>query len=177
MLTKKTGSFLMISLLIGTMMFNGCASIIAGGPQTIPINSNPSDAKLRIMNARNGNAIYEGKTPYIVALDRGVGYFQKGRYNVIIEKEGYQTREIMIEGTPNGWYILGNLVLGGLIGWLIVDPITGAMWTLNPSDIKADLAAKTSFFKDGEGLMIVLKSDLPKLPESIVSKMKPVNVN
>lgn len=31
----------------------------------------------------------------------------------------------------NGWYI-GNLLFGGIIGLLIVDPATGAMWTLIP---------------------------------------------
>ena len=34
----------------------------------------------------------------------------------------------------NGWYI-GNVVFGGLIGLLIVDPETGAMWRLDENPI------------------------------------------
>ncbi|MDY5520178.1 hypothetical protein, partial [Campylobacter lanienae] len=26
----------------------------------------------------------------------------------------------------------GNFIFGGLLGWLIVDPATGAMWNLKP---------------------------------------------
>ncbi len=34
-----------------------------------------------------------------------------------------------LEATLDGWYI-GNIIFGGLIGFLIVDPLTGAMWKL-----------------------------------------------
>ena len=37
-----------------------------------------------------------------------------------------------IKPTPNGWYLAGNFIFGGLLGWLIVDPATGAMWNLKP---------------------------------------------
>jgi hypothetical protein len=61
-------------------------------------------------------------------------------------------------------------------GPLIIDPITGAMWTLSPSDINLNLETNAALFKEGEGLMIVLKSNLPELPESITSKMKPISI-
>lgn len=64
----------------------------------------------------SGNKIYSGKTPYTATLQRGVGYFKKARYRVVVEKEGYANKEILIEGSPNGWYIGGNLLFGGLIG-------------------------------------------------------------
>jgi len=34
-----------------------------------------------------------------------------------------------IEGTMDGWYI-GNLLFGGILGFLVIDPATGAMWKL-----------------------------------------------
>jgi hypothetical protein len=49
------------------------------------------------------------------------------RRKLTLEKEGYDKEEVNIEGDANAWYIAGNLVFGGLIGWLIVDPATGAM--------------------------------------------------
>lgn len=167
---------IVIFSLLSFIMYGGCASIISGGPQVVPINSNPSDAQLKIVNLRTNSTMYAGKTPYTVTLERGAGYFKKAMYNVVVEKEGFKTTEILIEGSPGGWYILGNFVFGGLIGWLIVDPLTGAMWTLTPSDVSANLETKTALFDKKEGLMIVLKSDLPELPESILNKMKPVEI-
>ncbi len=60
-----------------------------------------------------------------------------------------------------GWYLLGNLFIGGLIGWLIVDPATGAMYTLSSDTVNAQLASETSFLRQKEGLMIVLLKDVP----------------
>ncbi len=40
----------------------------------------------------------------------------------------------------NGWYA-GNIVFGGLIGILIVDPATGAMWDIKENNIVMDLSA------------------------------------
>ena len=42
--------------------------------------------------------------------------------------------EKVLETRMNGWY-LGNIIFGGLIGALIVDPATGAMWTFKENDI------------------------------------------
>ena len=50
------------------------------------------------------------------------------------------------------------------------------MWTLQPEDIKEDLAKEISFFQQDKGLMIVLTSDLPEIPEYVKQKMKPVNL-
>jgi len=33
------------------------------------------------------------------------------------------------------WYLAGNIVFGGIAGWLIVDPLTGAMWRLSPKEV------------------------------------------
>lgn len=140
----------------------------------VTINSTPSDANLRIDNVRSGVTVYSGKTPYTATLARGNGYFSSGYYNVVIEKEGYRTVQFVVQGSPNGWYIGGNFIFGGLIGWLIVDPLTGAMWTLSPEYINADLGAKTTLLKTGEGLAIVLKTDVP---EDLQEKMEPVQAN
>lgn len=155
-------------------VLTGCASVIGkGSPQMITINSNPSEANLKIENLRNGSMVYSGKTPYTATLERGAGYFKSARYNVIIEKDGYNSRQLMIDGSPNGWYIGGNFIFGGLIGWLIVDPLTGAMWTLSPEFVTTDLGSKTSLLKTGEGLVVALKSDVP---EELLGKMEPVNL-
>ena len=44
-----------------------------------------------------------------------------------MEKDGYEPVTLPIKANANGWYIGGNLVFGGLIGWLAVDPFNGGM--------------------------------------------------
>ena len=74
------------------------------------------------------------------------------------EKPGYQTEAIVLEGTPGGWYIGGNLLFGGGMGWLIVDPATGAMWTLHPKMIEQPLdKEQAALIREGKGVLVVLK--------------------
>jgi hypothetical protein len=154
----------------------GCASIVDSGPQTISINSNPPDAKLTVYDMRKGEQIINAKTPYTATLKRGAGYFKSAKYRVVIEKEGYESKEIIIKGKASGWYMGGNLIFGGLIGWLIVDPATGAMWRLDPKDIKAELVKREALFQQDEGLVVVLKDRLSELPVDIVNKMELVSI-
>ena len=53
---------------------------------------------------------------------------------VALTYKGTETRKINVECKLNGWYF-GNLIIGGLIGMLIVDPATGAMYRLESKDI------------------------------------------
>jgi hypothetical protein len=119
---------------------SGCASIIkGGGAQAISIRSNPSEASVKIFDFKTGNALSTGTTPFIATLEKSHGFFSGAKYRVVIEKQGFATREVIVDSNANGWYIGGNLVFGGLIGWLIVDPATGAMWTLDPDQVSVDL--------------------------------------
>ena len=79
----------------------------------------------------------QSKTPTTVTLDRGAGYFRKQTYRVEFEMNGAKD-SVNIEARLNGWYI-GNFLIGGIIGFLIVDPLTGAMWDLSPDRVAADL--------------------------------------
>ena len=60
----------------------------------------------------------------------------------------------------SGWY-WGNLVLGGLIGMLAVDPATGAMWNIAPDKIDRKLASgQSALIKNKTGFVVVLESEL-----------------
>jgi len=114
----------------------GCATIIKGSTGNVNIKTEPADAAVRIVDLRSGQTIHDAKTPLMVSLKRGAGFFMNGRYKAIIEKNGYETKEIKFSGEINAWYLLGNIVLpGGLLGYLVIDPFTGAMWNLYPDDI------------------------------------------
>ena len=44
----------------------------------------------------------------------------------------------ILESEVDSWYF-GNILFGGLIGMLIIDPATGAMWKL-PENVSTDLS-------------------------------------
>jgi hypothetical protein len=77
---------------------------------------------------------------------------------VRVSKDGYESVDIAVAGTVNGWYI-GNILFGGLIGMLIVDPLTGAMYTLEPNEVTSELVAIKKTEADG-ALVIALKQDM-----------------
>ncbi|MDD5677054.1 MAG: PEGA domain-containing protein [Kiritimatiellae bacterium] len=146
--------------LVGFMLA-GCASIILGTTQKVPVNSNPTGAKVTVYDSKN-MAIGGGTTPCSLSLSRGSGFFSSAKYRIVIEKPGYEKREVKISGSVNGWYIAGNLVFGGLIGWLILDPATGAMWSLSPDDVKASLStASSSQLRSGNELTVMLLEQVP----------------
>ena len=63
----------------------------------------------------------------------------------------------------NGWYI-ANIIFGGLIGLLIIDPATGAMYTLSPKDVNAVLdstQSQTAQNKSKQSLTVMLVKDVP----------------
>jgi hypothetical protein len=123
--------FFMIGFIL--FSFSACASIIkGGGAQAVNFKSEPSDAKLTVTDARSGSVVSQTRTPNTVMLEKSARFFKYGKYTVALEKEGYDKKEVTVEGDASAWYIAGNLVFGGLIGWLIVDPATGAMWSINP---------------------------------------------
>jgi len=150
----------------------GCATIVGDKTQLIPISSTPNEATISVTD-EHGREVYKGNTPSNVTLEKSDGsYWGKKSYTVRITKEGYETRNIQITASANGWYIAGNIVFGGLIGWFIVDPWNGGMYTLSPKDISESLSEKTaSNAKDGS-ISILLLEDVPP---ALINKMKRIN--
>ncbi len=127
------------------ILLSGCASIIKGGSQDISISSSPSGATFQVKDNKSQLSAINGTTPGTVTLKKGTGYFSSASYTVTVSKEGYHPHVVTLSGSVNGWYLGGNLIFGGLIGYLVVDPLTGAMWTLSPDNVQAGLAlASTS---------------------------------
>lgn len=149
-----------IATSVAALFLSGCATIFDGSSQPVLIKSVPEAATISITN-RAGEKIHTGTTPATVTLKRGAGYFKSENYTVKVEKEGYQPKEIQIKGSINGWYV-ANLLFGGVIGLLIVDPITGAMYNLTPEAVTATLDAMAINTSKNDGsLVIVLAQDLP----------------
>ncbi|MBN1467264.1 MAG: hypothetical protein JW924_00930 [Fusobacteriaceae bacterium] len=122
---------IILSLLL--VSITGCASVVHRSKQTVKISSQPGST-ISIKDLK-GNTIIEGEDSLTVKLDRAQGFFQKGQYSIVVEKPGYATKTIQLSSKVNtGSYVIGNLFVGGFIGWLVVDPLTGGMWTLTTPD-------------------------------------------
>jgi hypothetical protein len=115
----------------------GCASIVSKSKYSIAITSTPEDAAFTIIN-HEGKKIHTGKTPATVTLRTKAAFFKGEDYDVTFTKTGFPPVTARIARKLDGWYLWGNLGFGGLIGYLIVDPATGAMWKLK--DLHVDLA-------------------------------------
>jgi uncharacterized protein YceK len=153
---KKTA----IASVIVALMMSGCATIVDGSTQAITFKSAPDGATISITN-RAGKKLLAGTTPVTLTLERGAGYFASETYSVRIEKAGYQPKDMVIAGTVNGWYV-ANILFGGWLGLLIVDPISGAMYDLTPDAVSTTLDAMNVKTSGNErSLTVVLAQDLP----------------
>lgn len=132
---KNKGHILALAFI--PILFTGCASITDGGPKNVSINSNPEGAKVTIYDRRE-RQVSSGTTPTTVALRRGK-MFRKDEYRVSFEMPGYRSCDMRIDPVLNRRY-WGNFLLLPLspIGFL-VDPATGAMWTIRPSTVSCTL--------------------------------------
>ena len=154
--------FLTTACLAATLTMTGCASIFSGSTQTLTFKSVPDTANITITN-KSGEKIHTSSTPATVTLKRGNGYFKPAGYEITFSKEGFQTKTVQVKATVNGWYI-ANIIFGGLIGFLIVDPATGAMYTLSPGDINSVLdpaQLSTTKNKGYQSLTVMLVQDIP----------------
>lgn len=128
---------LAIVCLTAVVMSSGCASIVSKSSYPVTITSTPPGATFVVKN-ETGQEMHKAQTPATVTLEAGDGYFSRARYSVEFQKDGYQNTVAPLQPTLDPWYI-GNLLIGGLLGMLIVDPITGAMWELD-QNLLANLA-------------------------------------
>lgn len=151
---------LVLALLAGAaLLFGGCASIVHGGDRKITIATQPTAAKATISKL-NGDVVSVTTTPCTVSLDPKRGYFKGQSYTLKLELPGYQTTQVELRAGISGWYF-GNLLLGGVIGMLAVDPVTGAMWNISPEKIDQSLtASQASLIRHREGFVVVLASQL-----------------
>ena len=131
-------NFLIVLALVFTA---SCATIFSESSYPVSVNSNPSGANFTISN-RAGQEIESGMTPEMVTLKASSGYFKSENYKIVLSKDGFEDNVYTLSSSLDGWY-WGNILLGGLLGMLIIDPLTGAMYKL-PDRIDAPLTNKST---------------------------------
>jgi len=125
-----------------TVLLSGCASIVSKSAYPVSIRTNPAGANISITD-KKGKEVYKGQSPTEVTLKSGAGYFSKAEYQVKLSSVGFAEKIVPINYNLNGWYF-GNLLLGGAIGMLIIDPATGAMWRIADPVIDETLVKSTA---------------------------------
>lgn len=121
------------AIAVATLLaLSGCASIMGKSNYPVNVQSTPDGASFTITN-RAGRVITQGITPGNVTLKASAGFFKGEKYTINFHKPGYEPQTFVLDSGISGFYFAGNLLFGGFIGWLIVDPATGKMFTLPDS--------------------------------------------
>ena len=152
-----------LSLILCATAITSCASIVSKSKYDVRISSTPDEATVQVLD-RKGMEIFKGTTPAHVVLKCSSGYFQGAYYTIRYTKPGYLPKEIAIGSTVNGWYF-GNLLFGGLIGFLIVDPLTGAMFRLERTDLNEILTAENRTGKNQKRTLEIV--DIKNIPDAL----------
>ena len=161
----------LVATLIAYAAVSGCATIVHSGPRSIPIASSPPGAKVSIYD-RSNQLVMTNTTPFVAQLPVKFGYFKSQNYRLDFQMPGYAPVSTNIESSVSGWYF-GNLLFGGIIGMLIVDPLTGAMYNLTPEKIEQPLTrGQADSIRSGNGVLVVLAS---QVTDAERSQMVPVN--
>lgn len=132
-------------------LFSSCATIVSRRTYPLTINSSPNNATVSVSD-KKGKEIYLGKTPAIVKLKAGSGFFSRAEYQVRFSSLGYDDKIVPVTFTIDNWYFL-NFLFGGLVGLVIIDPATGAMWKLETEFINETLNKSTASI-DSEMIII-----------------------
>jgi len=98
--------------LLPILFLTGCATLFAGGPDQIPVATNPPGAYVYV----NGRFI--GQTPTLIALDRG----SNGLIQIYLP--GFQPIGFMRGKHLNGWFILSCLLFPFIVP-PVIDLATG----------------------------------------------------
>lgn len=162
MIIKRKTQIILALLVTCVFLFQGCASIISGTSQKIPVTSNPSGIKITVDGEETGQA------PLVLKLKR-----KKKIHVNRIEKPGYNPFEIRITRKTSaklssygnvlygalgflGGFLLAvvideslpsstvaPLIIGGtILGWggaITIDFLSGANYTLSPAHLNVTL--------------------------------------
>lgn len=152
---------LQCTFILAALFCGSCATIVSKSAYPLHLNSEPRKATVTVTD-RKGKEVYNGLTPAVVNLKSGAGFFKKAIYTITFSKAGFKERTVEISATLNGWYF-GNIVFGGFLGLLIVDPATGAMYRLNEKLIEETLEEVKDVTQQPRTLQI---KDINTIPEN-----------
>ncbi len=151
--------------LAALFLLPGCASIFNRTNQPVKVESSPSGLTFEIKD-RDDKVVHTGITPATVNLSTRYGYFKGQSYTLTARRGGkvLATKQLNTEVSP--WYF-GNILVGGLLGMVVIDPTSGAMWTL-PDSVTLTTGAIAMSPSAGHVKLIALSDVPPALRSKLV---------
>lgn len=137
----------------------------------LSINTNPTGAYIRITDQKGQN-IYNGESPAKILLKSSNGYMKSVSYSIDISYPGYKSLNIQVSSKINGWY-WANIAFGGLIGMLIVDPLTGSMYKLDNKSIDVVLERSINKVDLSKNELNII--DIKDIPEDLREYLVKIN--
>jgi hypothetical protein len=110
---------------IGLAGLYTCSTLINTTTQEIELNSNPPNAKISVDGKK-----YE-TTPQVINIERGTNHTVK------FELEGFEPYETQITRQMSNWFWFN--ALNGFIPGMSIDLLTGALYSLFPDEMSAEL--------------------------------------
>lgn len=126
-----------LSWVCGLLALSGCATMMNDSSKTVQITSNVPQANFSIKN-KVGNVVQNGVTPSSVNLKVSAGPYSGEKFLIDFTKEGYLPSTAVLDSEISGWWFGNLLVFGGILGFAVIDPISGKMWTL-PDSVNGQL--------------------------------------
>lgn len=123
--SKKLSSYIVGVTLVSQL---GCATIVSDSLHPVRVDSTISGTTVTISDEK-GRVINKVETPTLVKLSSGHNW-NSSSYSFLFEKQGYKSVVENLQSEINPWYF-GNFFFGGILGFLLIDPISGAMWKLD----------------------------------------------
>jgi len=150
-------------------ILSSCATMMGEETQKLNITSTPAKANISITD-ETGSVVFEGQTPASAVLKKSDGsYFGGKKYIVTLNKKGYSSHSVTLNSHVNSWYVAGNLL--NIVGWLVIDPFNGKMYTLDPTavDVKYTVDGAKN---DQKTLSIVLLEQVPDMYKNKLKEIK-----
>ncbi|MBT8037849.1 MAG: hypothetical protein KJO21_09925 [Verrucomicrobiae bacterium] len=113
--------------LIIALGFTSCSSIVSKSDYPVTFTSS-KPTSVKVIDQKSGKVVHQATTPTTTTLSASSGFFRPAKYSLMTKSVKKN-----LNAKLDSWYV-GNVLFGGLIGFLIVDPATGNMWKL-PNDI------------------------------------------
>jgi hypothetical protein len=151
-------------LMAAPLLVASCATIVSKSSYPVSIDTRPEGATVSITD-KKGKEVYRGQSPSTVILKSGAGFFSKAEYQVKLMAPGYAEQVVPVNYKLNGWYF-GNLLIGGVLGMLIIDPATGAMWKLETPPINVSLNKLTAYSEPSLKIM-----DIKDVPDNMKAQL------
>ena len=138
------------------VLLSSCATVFNRSTQPVKVTSQPSGLAFTVTD-NSGAKLVSGVTPGEVSLKTSNGYFRAASYTFTFQKGKKVVGMQTLNANVSGWYA-GNILIGGLLGMLVIDPLTGAMYTL-PDDVTFNGPALASIDHPAAGHLAIASID------------------